>query len=51
MKPLIVLTIGFVLSLIALKLIQNQHDFALSARIAMSIMLQPLDFIFQDLNY
>ena len=39
MKPLIVLLVSFALALIATKLIRNDFDIALSARIAMSIML------------
>lgn len=39
MKPLIVLLVTFILSLIILKLSRNQYDLALSARIAMSVML------------
>ena len=39
MKPLIVLLVSFALALIATKLIGNDFDIALSARIAMSIML------------
>ncbi|MEM9866475.1 MAG: hypothetical protein AAF765_02220 [Bacteroidota bacterium] len=39
MKPLLVLLISFVIAIFAVKLIYEQYDFALSARIAMSIML------------
>jgi uncharacterized membrane protein len=39
MKPLIVLLITFVISIIALKLIRGGYAFALSGRIAMSVML------------
>ena len=39
MKPLIVLLVTFILSLIILKLSRNKYDLALSARIAMSVML------------
>lgn len=39
MKPLIVLIIVFVISLIATKVFSNTYNFALSGRIAMAIML------------
>lgn len=39
MKPLIVLLFSFTISLFILKIIKKEYDFALSARIAMSIML------------
>lgn len=39
MKPLIVLFLSFTISVFAIKLIKKEYDFALSARIAMSIML------------
>ena len=39
MKPLIVLLISFAIALLAIKLITGQFDFALSARIAMAVML------------
>ena len=39
MKPLIVLILVFVVSVLALKLIHGKYDFALSGRIAMSVML------------
>lgn len=39
MKPLIVLLLSFTISLFAIKWIHKEFDFALSARIAMSIML------------
>ena len=39
MKPLIVLLLSFTISLFILKIIKKEYDFALSARIAMSIML------------
>ena len=39
MKPLIVLLLSFVISIFILKLINKENDFALSARIAISIML------------
>ena len=39
MKPLIVLILSSVISLFIIKLIKKEYDFALSARIAMSIML------------
>ena len=39
MKPLIVLLSSFVIAIFVVKLIYKQYDFALSARIAMSIML------------
>jgi uncharacterized membrane protein len=39
MKPLIVLLVVFLISTITIKLIRGQYDFALSGRIAMSVML------------
>ena len=39
MKPLVVLLASFLLAIIAIKLVKSQYDFALSARIAMAIML------------
>ncbi len=39
MKPLLVLLSSFVIAIFIVKLIYNHYDFALSARIAMSIML------------
>lgn len=39
MKPLIVLLLSFVVSIFVVKWINKEYDFALSARIAMSIML------------
>lgn len=39
MKPLIVLILSSIISLFIIKLIKKEYDFALSARIAMSIML------------
>ncbi|WP_339709424.1 DoxX family protein [uncultured Kriegella sp.] len=39
MKPLIVLLSSFIIALFVLKIIKNEYDFLLSARIAMSIML------------
>jgi uncharacterized membrane protein len=39
MKPLIVLIIAFGLSLLATKILRGNFEFALSARIAMSVML------------
>jgi len=38
MKPLIVLLLSFTISVFATKIIKKEYDFALSARIAMSIM-------------
>ena len=39
MKPLLVLLLSFTISIFAIKVIKKEYDFALSARIAMSIML------------
>ncbi|MEM6894892.1 MAG: hypothetical protein AAF554_14455 [Bacteroidota bacterium] len=39
MKPLIVLLASFVIAIFAVKWVTKQYDFALSARIAMAIML------------
>jgi len=39
MKPLIVLLLSFIISIFVIKIIKREYDFALSARIAMSIML------------
>ncbi|MGJ8713684.1 MAG: DoxX family protein [Maribacter stanieri] len=39
MKPLIVLSLSFTISIFLIKIIKKEYDFALSARIAMSIML------------
>ncbi len=39
MKPLIVLLLSFSISIFVIKIIKKEYDFALSARIAMSIML------------
>ncbi|MGV3509276.1 MAG: DoxX family protein [Sphingobacteriaceae bacterium] len=39
MKPLIVLLVSFIVSLLIIKAIRGQYQFALSARIAMAIML------------
>ncbi|SDL38217.1 DoxX family protein [Kriegella aquimaris] len=39
MKPLIVLLLSFTITLFVIKIIKNEYDFFLSARIAMSIML------------
>ena len=46
MKPLIVLLLSFTISLFILKIIKKEYDFALSARIAMSIML-----VFTDVGH
>lgn len=39
MKPLIVLLVSFLITLLVIKYFKKEFDFALSARIAMSIML------------
>ena len=39
MKPLIVLLLSFIISTFLIKIIRKEYDFALSARIAMAIML------------
>lgn len=39
MKPLLVLLSSFVIAIFVVKLVSKKYDFALSARIAMSIML------------
>ena len=39
MKPLIILLLSFLISLIVIKITNKEYDFALSGRIAMSIML------------
>ena len=39
MKPLLILLSSFVISLFVIKIINKEYDFALSGRIAMSIML------------
>jgi uncharacterized membrane protein len=39
MKPLIVLLVSFLISLLTLRLLHNQYEVALSGRIAMSVML------------
>ena len=39
MKPLIVLLSSFVIAIFVVKIVNKQYDFALSARIALSIML------------
>lgn len=39
MKPLIVLLSSFVIAIFAVKIITKEYDFALSARIAISVML------------
>lgn len=39
MKPLIVLLLSFIVSTFVLRIIKKEYDFALSARIAMAIML------------
>ena len=39
MKPLIVLVVVFLISVITIKFVRGQYDFALSGRIAMSVML------------
>lgn len=39
MKPLLVLLLSFTISIFAIKIIKKEYDFALAARIAMSIML------------
>ena len=39
MKPLVVLFVSFCVSLIAIKVFRGQYDAAMSARIAMSVML------------
>lgn len=39
MKPLIVLPVTFVIAIFSIKVIYSDFDFALSARIAMSVML------------
>lgn len=39
MKPLLVILSSFVIAIFVVKLVNKQYDFALSARIAMSIML------------
>tara|TARA_R110002072_G_scaffold2606_1_gene21601 strand:+ start:517 stop:975 length:459 start_codon:yes stop_codon:yes gene_type:complete len=39
MKPLILLLLSFTVSIFVIKIIKTEYDFALSARIAMSIML------------
>ncbi|TCI92193.1 DoxX family protein [Tenacibaculum sp. M341] len=39
MKPLIVLLLSFTISILVFKILKKEYNFALSARIAMSIML------------
>jgi len=39
MNPLIVLLVSFLISLFTLRLFHNQFEFALSGKIAMSVML------------
>ena len=39
MKPLIILLLTFIISLFVIKFIRKEYDFALSARVAMSMML------------
>lgn len=39
MKPLIVLLVAFIIAIFSIKVIQSDYDFAMSARIAMSVML------------
>ncbi len=39
MKPLLVLLLSFAISIFVIKIIKKEYDFALAARIAMSIML------------
>ena len=39
MKPLIVLLLSFIISIVAIKIIKREYDIALSGRIAMSLML------------
>jgi len=39
MKPLIVLLLSFTISLLVIKIVKKEYEFAFSARIAMSIML------------
>ena len=39
MKPLVVLVIIFIVSVLVLKLVHGRYDFALSGRIAMAVML------------
>lgn len=39
MKPLLVLLSSFIISIFVIKIIKKEYDFALSARIAMSLML------------
>lgn len=39
MKPLIVLIVSFAISILAIKIIKKEYDFALAGRIAMAIML------------
>ncbi len=39
MKPLLVLLASFIISILAIKILKKEYDFALSARIAMAIML------------
>ena len=39
MKPLLVLLIGFAITLVAIKIITKTYDYKLAARIAMSLML------------
>ncbi|MBN8859294.1 MAG: hypothetical protein J0H29_12955 [Sphingobacteriales bacterium] len=39
MKPLIVLLCAFLIAIVVTKIISNNYDFALSGRIAMSVML------------
>ena len=39
MKPLIVLLLSFTISILTIKILKKEYDFALAARIAMSVML------------
>ena len=39
MKPLLILLLSFIISLFVIKSIKKEYDFALSARVAMSMML------------
>ncbi|WP_299157732.1 hypothetical protein [uncultured Tenacibaculum sp.] len=39
MKPLIVLLLSFIIAVFVIKIVKKEYDFALSARISMSIML------------
>ncbi len=39
MKPVMVLLVSFGIAIVAIKLTKNDYDYALAARIAMSVML------------